>query len=140
MRIVPFEDAHFLEMQIQDEQKEMEGYKNKGFCDGVKEKTYSILDENGICICLIGFVDFWIGRSMVFCIIDKRLKTKDASSLYKIGKKLVDEYPSARIETTVRVGFEPGMRLSRALGMKEEGIMKKYYVDGTDHVLFARIK
>lgn len=45
-----------------------------------------------------------------------------------------------RIQMNVQLDFEPGHRWARALGFQVEGIMRKYGLNGKDHVLYARVK
>jgi hypothetical protein len=44
-----------------------------------------------------------------------------------------------RIQTAVRADFKIGIRFAKWLGLKNEGLMKNYGYDGSDHYRFARI-
>lgn len=44
-----------------------------------------------------------------------------------------------RIQTAVRSNFDLGLKFIKWLGLKDEGVMKKYGFDGTDHNRYARI-
>lgn len=45
-----------------------------------------------------------------------------------------------RIQTTVKLGFREGHRWAKLLGFRVEGIMECAEIDGTDSVLYARIR
>ena len=44
-----------------------------------------------------------------------------------------------RVQTAVRTDYGIGIRFAKWLGLKNEGLMKHYGMDGTDHYRFARI-
>jgi RimJ/RimL family protein N-acetyltransferase len=44
-----------------------------------------------------------------------------------------------RLQTAVRTDFGIGIRFAKWLGFTNEGLMKSYGFDGTDHYRFARI-
>jgi RimJ/RimL family protein N-acetyltransferase len=44
-----------------------------------------------------------------------------------------------RLQTAVRADFEIGIRFAKWLGFTNEGLMKNYGFDDTDHYRFARI-
>jgi hypothetical protein len=44
-----------------------------------------------------------------------------------------------RVQTAVRVDYGIGIRFAKWLGLTNEGLMKNYGMDGTDHYRFARI-
>lgn len=45
-----------------------------------------------------------------------------------------------RLQTPVLKGFKQGLRFAKMAGLREEGIMRKYSVDGKDYHMFAKIK
>ena len=44
-----------------------------------------------------------------------------------------------RVQTAVRADYGIGIRFAKWLGLKNEGLMKHYGMDGSDHYRFARI-
>lgn len=44
-----------------------------------------------------------------------------------------------RVQTAVRADYGIGIRFAKWLGLKNEGLMKNYGIDGADHYRFARI-
>ena len=44
-----------------------------------------------------------------------------------------------RVQTAVRADFQMGLKFAKWLGLQEEGLMKKYGFDGSDHYRYARI-
>lgn len=55
-------------------------------------------------------------------------------------KKLIDDNDLQRCQGWCRIGFDKGHTLFRHLGFEPEGIAKKYMSDGTDAILYAKVK
>lgn len=46
----------------------------------------------------------------------------------------------SRIQITVRKDFKQGHRFARHFGFEPEGVLSKYDIDGTDHILYAKVR
>lgn len=62
-----------------------------------------------------------------------------ARAIKKDFARLAKEYGLWRVQTAVRSNFEMGLKFAKWLGLQDEGIMRKYGFDGTDHNRYARI-
>lgn len=62
-----------------------------------------------------------------------------ARAIKKNFEDLARDYKFERIQTAVRADFGIGIRFAKWMGLTNEGLMKKYGFDGTDHYRFARI-
>ena len=51
---------------------------------------------------------------------------------------MIDNYKVVRLQTAVKKDFELGKKFAVWLGMKEEGLMKKYQ-NNEDYIRFARV-
>lgn len=82
-----------------------------------------------------GVWEIWLLLSRL--IEDNRIGTARA---FKQAVKIFEEiYQPRRIQVSVEVGFEQGAALVESHGFQKEGIMRKYYPDGKDHWLFAKV-
>ena len=62
-----------------------------------------------------------------------------ARAIKKNFEELAISYKFKRIQTAVRADFGIGIRFAKWMGLKNEGLMKHYGFDGSDHYRFARI-
>ena len=44
-----------------------------------------------------------------------------------------------RVQTAIRSDFTVGKKFAKWLGLKEEGLMRRYGFDGSDQYMYARI-
>ena len=61
-------------------------------------------------------------------------------SFHKSVLNFLEESNLVRIETAVQYDFHDGHRWAQLLGFKPEGVMKKYFADGQDAILYARVR
>lgn len=62
-----------------------------------------------------------------------------ARAIKKNFARLAKEHKINRVQTAVRADFQIGLKFAKWLGLEEEGLMKKYGFDGSDHYRYARI-
>jgi hypothetical protein len=62
-----------------------------------------------------------------------------ARAIKKDFAKVARKYNIKRVQTAVRADFQIGLKFAKWLGLQEEGLMKKYGFDGSDHYRYARI-
>ena len=62
-----------------------------------------------------------------------------AKTIRKVMNVLIKEYNITRLQTAVKKDFLLGHRFAKWLGMKQEGVMKKYQ-NNEDYIRFARVK
>ena len=62
-----------------------------------------------------------------------------ARAIKKNFARLAKENNIKRVQTAVRADFKIGLKFASWLGLEEEGLMKKYGFDGSDHYRYARI-
>jgi RimJ/RimL family protein N-acetyltransferase len=53
---------------------------------------------------------------------------------------LEEKFNLRRIQFTVRVDYNIGLRWAWALGFQQEGILRGYGPDGTDYAIFGRVR
>jgi hypothetical protein len=62
-----------------------------------------------------------------------------ARAIKKDFARVAKEHSLWRVQTAVRSNFAEGLRFAKWLGLKDEGVMKQYGFDKTDHNRYARI-
>jgi len=62
-----------------------------------------------------------------------------ARAIKKDFARVAKEHGLWRVQTAVRSNFDQGLRFAKWLGLEDEGIMKQYGFDKTDHNRYARI-
>ena len=109
------------------------------------------LEENGLAftgainrqiIACAGIKRIWgnVGEGWVLATYDIwNHPITIARAIKKNFEDLARDYKFERIQTAVRADFGIGIRFAKWMGLTNEGLMKKYGFDGTDHYRFARI-
>jgi len=62
-----------------------------------------------------------------------------AKAIKKDFARVAKEHNIKRVQTAIRKDFAQGKRFAEWLGLENEGLMKQYGFDGTDHYRYARI-
>jgi hypothetical protein len=62
-----------------------------------------------------------------------------ARAIKKNFEELAKAHNFKRIQTAVRADFGIGIRFAKWMGLSNEGLMRNYGFDGSDHYRFARI-
>lgn len=53
---------------------------------------------------------------------------------------MTDKFAFTRVQATAKADFPKAQRFLEFLGFEREGLLRKYGVDGSDHILYAKIK
>ena len=62
-----------------------------------------------------------------------------ARAIKKDFAKVAKQHNIKRVQTAVRSEFKMGLKFAKWLGLEEEGLMRNYGFDGSDHYRYARI-
>lgn len=99
----------------------------------------TVLESNGEVLAMGGIIRIWEGRGQAWMFISKNVRPH-MTALHRLVKTILINSDLRRIEATVDVGFDAGMRWMKMLGFEMEGYMKGYMPGGSDAVLFARVR
>lgn len=119
----------------------------------IKDYPYlSVPDENTITtiyeghIVAVGGVQIkWPGRGLFWLILRDDAKKHGfhgvlaLSAIREKVEYLIAENRLHRAEAAVKPDFEESVKMIRFLGFEYEGRMKKYYPDGSDGLLYAKV-
>jgi hypothetical protein len=93
----------------------------------------------GEVMAIGGIEPIWTGRAMAFIFISRNAGPH-FRSVHKVVRSFLDNAPFRRIEASVDVGFAEGARWMKMLGFELEGYMRAYRPDGSDMLLYAKVK
>lgn len=103
--------------------------------------SFTLIDE-GYPIFCGGIHPLWEGVGEVWFFASHKLNKhplKYIRSFKKKAQELVKEKEIVRLQAPIRKEFKEAKRFTEWWGMKEEGIMKKYY-DGHDYYMMGWVK
>lgn len=141
MIVRPYEKGDELKIKLQSSQQYLNDY---GFhSEEVLELSKRGLawsgEQDGEIIAISGVIPIWQGRAQAWAFI-----SEDAGEhmyhIHKAVRSFLRKSYFTRIEATVDIGFEEGVRWMKLLGFELEGYMKAYKPDGSDALLFARVR
>jgi hypothetical protein len=104
--------------------------------------AFSGIDGNKV-VGASGFVPQWEGRMIAWALLSPKIpKMAWVQIARKTKLEMVKHLANGtrRIEATVPVGFDQGIRYAELLGFKREALMKSYQPDGSDAYLFACVR
>jgi len=99
----------------------------------------TVLDDEGNPVACGGVTEVWPGRAQTWAILIKE-SGRYMTRITRAAKELFDRCSSARIEITVESNFEQGKRWAEILGFKEEAYMRKYFPNGSDAIIFSKVR
>lgn len=107
--------------------------------DGVV--AFTVFDKN-IAIGIVGVLSIWDGLGDAFTIISKDIKNHGRAAYEAAGLLVPTIFNSMklrRLQATVLVGFDVGVKFIENIGFQREGIMKKWTPDGDDVYIYAMV-
>ena len=106
-----------------------------------KDTSWTAIDEYQNIIAAGGMVEIWDqvyeGWVMATANIEKH-KIVIPKHIKKIFDEVMPRYNVQRLQTSVEENYAVGHRFAQWLGLKQEGLMKKY-INGQNHYRYARI-
>lgn len=141
VKIMPATKKIYESLVPQEAQKDDYEYLSKTMDKIVDPQGYALIREDESVVGIIGHVDVWEGRAIIWCLVDKSMIGHESILLFRFAKNYFDALIKdgmRRLETSVRLGHAEGKRLMEMLGFKLEGIMKSFDPWGNDSYLYAR--
>ena len=106
----------------------------------VEDMSFTAVKDDKF-ICSGGIIPVWdnVYEGWVMASNDVWQNKISSARVIKKGLEvLIDNYKVVRLQTAVKKDFELGKKFAVWLGMKEEGLMKKYQ-NNEDYIRFARV-
>lgn len=94
---------------------------------------------SGACIGAAGVVPHWPGRAEMWALISPRAGKYMLPCLRKT-RFVLDTLPYRRIDMVVKVDNAEGHTIAHLLGFEYEAKLEAYHTDGSDMIMYVRIK
>lgn len=142
MIVVDYRPHHLRLIKIQAAQEAMASMITVEYALLLKNAgpAYTVLDDDGEVLFCCGTAKQWEGRFVVWSVLSKFATKKKFVWISRKVKSYFDKSDIRRLEMTIDVGFDQGVRWAELLGFKRECKMEKFNPDGTDAWLFSRVK
>lgn len=99
--------------------------------------------DHARCVGAYGLVEMWPGVARVWSLFSEALLADHPRVLSLHAKRdlrLADQFGLHRIEATCSAGHAAGSRFLEWLGFSQEGLMRRYSLNGEDVYLYARVQ
>jgi len=142
MKVMAYKEGH-LDFLIPKE-----GYfEDKGLiAEAIKDLTDTVavtVVKNRIVVAVFGITQKRKGIFECWSMIGNEVK-RNPIEFYRTVKSLIKEYEEklniVRLEMTVKHNLRDACKFAASLGFDQEGLMRKYGLNGEDYFLYARTK
>lgn len=133
--------AHILAIDLQPAQAGIAGALTREYAEKLCTLTrvgWTIVDGDVVLGCG-GIVEIWENRAQAWTLISSALLRRFRPA-HRMVRAVLDDAPWRRIEMDVDAAHTAGIAWAEHLGFVNEGVRRKYTVDGRDVILFARVK
>lgn len=140
MIVVPYKKEHMAALKLQSAQLCNLDWMPEGQAALLEGKTsFTALDGSEVLACA-GHLEFWEGRVALWAFMAENIGNRFLA-VHRSVKRYIDMLDCRRIEIEVAITFTQGHRWASMLGFQVENPrMHRYFPDGTDAVLYTRIK
>ena len=117
----------------------------KGFESSLPGNSFTAIFESEI-VGIGGIYEIWDGVAWAWVTLTKDCKKRGLHGIIALGairdkmEELLKENDIRRVQCTVRTDFDAAIKMVEHFGFRLECCMEGYYVDGSDALLYSRIK
>jgi len=142
---IPFEPGHADDLISQAETNEAEKkFLLGGHLHNLATLGHSVsVVRNGHLLGAGGIVPIWDGLGEAWVLPSAAVKNHKKTFVRLIREnmeRLSDELAFRRVQATARADAPKALRFLEFLGFEREGLLRAYGPDGSDHILFAKIR
>jgi hypothetical protein len=138
IEFVPFQPEHLAQIKLPARQAEYyDRLIQPGYAESLATGPAWTALARGRVIGCAGFLEQWSGRAIAWAMAGD-IPTDSGPSILEKLKSVISEQ-TGRIEFTAPTNNGAACGVAHALGFVEEGLMRSYGPDGSDHILFARV-
>lgn len=138
---IKFKPADLDELRLQPAQEYLAAFVGRpGYGQELVEAgpCYTVR-RDGKIVCCAGVAELWKGRASAWALLSYDAG-RSMRPLHRMVEDFLDNCGIRRVEAYVGPDFEPGHRWARMLGFEREGFMRAFHTNGSDVVLYARIR
>jgi len=145
VEIIPFKKEHAIEIKVrkhEDDLKRNQLYETWAEMNELQGPAFTGLYEGKIVGCA-GIRVLWPGVGEAWAIFSPEivnLKQEAYHYVLKFLSQIVDDWKLHRVQAQARTDFPLASKYLEGLGFVFEGLMRKYYDDGSDAYLFALVR
>jgi len=140
-KLIPFDVEHLYLMDLRDRDKLMDWDLVKTIRNAENIGVTYVIDDKPIASG--GVIPMWEGVGTSWMACSKDYKNYAVS----VGRYMLDTISSAfdifdlrRIQATCDEKDEESIKFHEWAGYEKEGILKRYGIDGSNHIMFAKVK
>lgn len=138
-QITDFQPDHILAMDVQPHQKWMqEAIRTPEYAAGLARDKSRTMWADGKPIACLGQVTLWEGNAEVWSVFASDIGER-MTSILRATKRLIDQECPRRVQAYVDAEFPDGITWMFHLGFKVEGKLARYFPNGNDAFLFAKV-
>ena len=143
--IVPYKTQHgdeMIEFGLNDKLMDIDASFTENRIDFALVGLSFTLLHNNNPVCSGGIVPLWNGVAEGWVMASQTIYDVKFLACKEIKRRtdiLCKKNNVKRLQTTVKYDFNTGIRFASWLGLKPEGIMRKYGPDGSDYYRMAKI-
>ncbi len=144
IEIIPYRAAHALAIKVRQQDLPDKEYEHFEIWAKFNENgaAFTGMYKGQVAGCA-GIRILWEGVGEGWAIFSDQVEHLAAEAYGYVKKYLhtiMDDHGLWRVQVNVRTDLEVYSRYVEGLGFKREGLMRKYYLDGSDRYLYAIIK
>lgn len=98
-----------------------------------------VVEIDNVIVTIAGLSPQWENRALAWAYVSKNAGAH-FRQIHKAVSRFLEQSEFKRIEATIDVGFDPGIRWIEMLGFEYEGYMRAFRPDGADMLLYARVR
>lgn len=132
---------HIVSVNLQPAQKLVAGVISRDFAEhlcSLKGVGWAVIDGDTTMACG-GIVEVWENRAQSWALFSAEVLPR-FRAVHRLVLNVLNDAPWRRIEMDVDADHFNGIVWARRLGFVNEGVRRKYTVDGRDVILFAKVK
>lgn len=142
MEIVPFQTHHFLQMEVQENQRIASFQSTPEYLAFVEQLpgSFTIL-KNQEPIACFGWLEIHPGRAQIWSALSSNAGPHMVFCT-RVAKRMIGLIPHKRIEAEVDAEFDAGQRWMEMLGFIKETDkpLKAHAPNGGDNYIYAKVK
>lgn len=138
MRIEPLKKAHLDHINMQEAQKYVADWMTPEIAAQLQQQLSFAAVEGDEVLGCGGVIEMWEGRAVAWAMLAGNIGNRFLL-IHRAVKKFFDTVDYRRIEATVDVGFNPGVRWVEMLGFRlETERMKGFLPNGADAAMYVK--
>lgn len=140
MRIIPFDATHIDELQLQPRQAHAISHLTIPYVMTLQNVGISASAEHeGKILGCAGVMPLGFGIGTLWGLASLKAGPHMVR-IHKCLERLIELADLRRVEATAEIDWPNACRFLVALGFEQEGIKRKYGIDGRDHYSYGRVQ